>query len=495
MKHGSSSTASQNLNIVGMFDVHRPGSGILKCGDMDVSGGFQNLLALSYSLELVNTNKNINLPSSIKFSGLVFDTCSSKLKTQQVVSNYLSSDVCMDSKLRTDFNPANTATYLTQGTDNSLVANDLLSTVKQTVISPSSTSVSLENKPYLLRISPPDYLQALVMLRLVEHMKVNYIATIHSDDMHGKAAAEAFHSNNKVKDNQNLCITSKLEIGDKSTMENAKEIINTLVNKNGLVVVLLFTNPEHTRLLLRAAKEMNQIGRFQWVGSNLWGNRNQVVSGLEDVANGAITLQMRSEVIDGYMDYVKSLDFSKAEEKGIPLDWFEEFWQHTLSCRLSNGTKPLNQYTTTCKSSARITDDVIHQGRDVFNVIIATYMTAQGINNVEECRNKDDVFVCLTQLTDKGQHIFKGVKTAQWMVTLNESKNRSFNFKFTDAGYGDLGYVVYNYLKHKKSGTYSYNKVSLIIYLRMVTIKSEFGSFMFGYNLEIQINKVLFILF
>ena len=56
-------------------------------------------------------------------------------------------------------------------------------------------------------------------------------------------------------------------------------------------------------------------------------------------------------------------------------------------CKLENSTVVQDKYARICSPSDRITPDLVRQDDFVLQTIIATYMTAQGLSNVDECRD------------------------------------------------------------------------------------------------------------
>ena len=62
----------------------------------------------------------------------------------------------------------------------------------------------------------------------------------------------------------------------------------------------------------------------------------------------------------------------------------------------------------------------------------------------------------------------------------NDLGDNSFNFKFTDEGYGDIGYNIYNFHRDLTSGQYVYTKVSEIL----VDMKYKFELEYFCLNIK-----------
>ena len=451
---------SEDLNVVGVFNVHDMGKDSFKCGEMRVANGMQNLLAFFYSLDRINKNLNLNLPPSLKLGGLALDACSSGMRTRRDLFSLLAGDGLCTVRDKNLVKPDTIVTVMTMGSANSMASLDVVEPIGIPTLSPSATSPRLNGKPAFLRAVPPDTLQAKVMAEIAEMFGWSYVSAVNVDTEYGNEGVNAFIQ--EVKNtNKSICIATRIVLPLNLTMEQAKKKVIQLDEQKGAKAVIVFTNQKEARMLLLAAKELNLKDRFIWIGSDTWADNMDIIKGVEDVARGAITIQIRSEEVASFKQYVKELNL--LNRKGIPDDWFEEFWQHMHSCRLHNSSIAQTQYSRVCNGYEIITDDKIRQDTYVLYTIISTYMVAQGINNIRECRDSTlGVAGCLSQLKQKYQRITNGTRDAQWNVLPDElTGNRRLNFKFTNRGYGDVGYSILNIQQlPKDKKNYQYKRVS-----------------------------------
>lgn len=98
---------------------------------------------------------------------------------------------------------------------------------------------------------------------------------------------------------------------------------------------------KNLRGLLQAAKRLNITETFYWVASDGWGKQQKLVEGLEDIALGAITVELKSTRIPEFDDYMMSLTPDNNDRN----PWFEQYWEDTFNCVL-----PKNVPLTTEKS-------------------------------------------------------------------------------------------------------------------------------------------------
>ena len=57
---------------------------------------------------------------------------------------------------------------------------------------------------------------------------------------------------------------------------------------------------------MAAAKRLSITDHFIWVSSDGWGRQHKLVEGFEDVAEGALTVDLQSASVPGFDDYMYS---------------------------------------------------------------------------------------------------------------------------------------------------------------------------------------------
>lgn len=111
----------------------------------------------------------------------------------------------------------------------------------------------------------------------------------------------------------------------------------------------------HYRRILQAAKRAKATNEFFWVASDGWGKQQKLVENLEDIAEGAITVELQSENIPGFDQYMMSLN----PETNVRNPWFEQYWEDTFDCILPKNVpletnKPFNVCNPELKLSQRV---------------------------------------------------------------------------------------------------------------------------------------------
>ena len=95
--------------------------------------------------------------------------------------------------------------------------------------------------------------------------------------------------------------------------------------------------------MLAAAKRLNIRDHFIWVASDGWGRQHKLVEGLEDVAEGALTVDRQSNHVPGFDEYMVSLN----PRNNARNPWYADFWQEIFNCVL-----PANVQSTTLTASS-----------------------------------------------------------------------------------------------------------------------------------------------
>lgn len=107
------------------------------------------------------------------------------------------------------------------------------------------------------------------------------------------------------------------------------------------------------RRILEAAKRANLDTPFHWLASDGWGKQAYIFDGVEDIAEGAITVELQSDSIEEFDTYMAGL--SPAQNVRNP--WFSEFWEDYFACKLERNFPvvfgPRQNYAV-CNESVRL---------------------------------------------------------------------------------------------------------------------------------------------
>lgn len=104
--------------------------------------------------------------------------------------------------------------------------------------------------------------------------------------------------NNFVYSFPDVCLATSEVIGRDSVDADYDQIVEYL-NKTAARGVVVFASEHDTERLLAAVQRANLVGRFNWVGSDDWGNKYTPVENYKEVAEGAITLSHSADQDNG----------------------------------------------------------------------------------------------------------------------------------------------------------------------------------------------------
>ena len=202
----------------------------------------------------------------------------------------------------------------------SLQVANLLRLFKIPQVSYASTGTSLSDKTrydFFARTVPPDTFQALALVDVVQSFNWSYVSIVSSEGQYGDSGMKAFIHEARAR---NMCIAVNEKVPHSASSEHFDMIFAHLLTKPNAKAVVLFVRMEDARGILKAAQRANNINFFTWVASDGWGKEEKLVEGVEEVAEGAITVELQTTIIKEFDTYMKSLNPSNNKRN----PWFNE---------------------------------------------------------------------------------------------------------------------------------------------------------------------------
>lgn len=442
------SDTSADLNVVGFFNVHkRDAKDPLHCGLLDTRSGFQSALAFFYAIDSINSKRisNLQLPGNVKLGGVAVDSCSNHLRvSQDAFSILLGEEV---NRVRV-LDPTTIAAFLAMGHDNSKATSEIVSHRKITTINLGPPS-SLGTAPYYASMSSSMEQQTLAMASTLAYFNMAYVTVVYSDDDEGKQAYNLFLKQVNIVTNTRTSAC----IGKSYAMSDALEIIKALDKIAGSQIVVLFTNVKDTIALFEAVKSLNKGERFEWFISDRVDVASDIPSTLLEYTRGSLMMtpqeDSQSATMRDFQNYLTSL--TVVNHGNIPDDWFEEFWQLVLRCRLDNSSVAQDNFTRPCREDERLTTELIstYPVAGVYHSILAIYMVVQAASVTKDCQT--DLAACLSGREDKGEMVSASLRQTRL--------SNNLQFSFLSDGSGSLGYNIYNLQYERALNSYSYVKV------------------------------------
>lgn len=143
------------------------------------------------------------------------------------------------------------------------------------------------------------------------------------------------------------------------------------------------------RGILAAAKRQSIRNHFIWIASDGWGRQHKLVEGLEDVAEGALTVDLESNAVPGFDDYILSLT-PYNNQRNL---WYEDFWQEIFGCVLPHNTEQQSTLIgpTMCSPNLKLTKQIgYEQDSKIQFVVDAVYAFAHAMHALHQdvCRGR-----------------------------------------------------------------------------------------------------------
>lgn len=241
---------------------------------------------------------------------------------------------------------------------------------------------------YFARTVPPDTFQSIALVDVVKNANWSYVSIVYSEGSYGEYGIEVF---TREATERNVCIAAALKVPSAADDKVFDDIIQRLNKKPNARAVVLYTRAEDARGILEAARRSNLSQPFQWLASDGWGRQSKLVEGLEEEAEGAITVELQSENIPGFDEYMASL----TPDNNRRNPWFGEYWEEVFGCILKKNMPNLERFIShkwksnsvnqshVCSSKLRLTAaSGYEQESKVQFVVDAVYAFALALNNL-----------------------------------------------------------------------------------------------------------------
>ncbi|XP_074641006.1 uncharacterized protein LOC141898800 [Tubulanus polymorphus] len=452
-------TNNTGLNMVGLFNVHEQNDdNYLICGDMQITQGFQRVMAFFYAIDLVNANTDMKF----KMGGLAIDICSNNDRLHEDYFTYINKEgLCSEPPYEALIAPQTVFAYMTMASPESIISGPYMKSIGATYISPSASAPTLSDKtrfPYFLRTVPPDNLQAIAMASILRTFNWTYFLGVNTDSDYGNGGMDALWKIANAT-NSTLCMGARYKIDSDASVEDAMAVVMKLLKHEHAKVVVLFATGKNTRSILKAVQRMKVKDRFIWLGGDDWASEMEVVEDVESTAAGALTIEVRSFHVQSFISWLTKLSFQN--RRGIPLDWFEEYWQHVHKCRIQGSRVVLTKYVKQCLKNETITPNMVKYESATLHIIISTYIAAKGLSRISDCAAAGSFSACVWKLKKESRNsmIYNQIKSAVWTVLPSDLGSNRFDFTFTNEGYGNPGYFIYNFRYNTTTKKYEYVKI------------------------------------
>ncbi|XP_075430332.1 metabotropic glutamate receptor 2 isoform X2 [Ascaphus truei] len=438
------------LVIGGLFPVHEKGVAAEECGKINEHRGIQRLEAMLFALDAINRDPEL-LPG-LTLGGHILDTCSKDTYALEQALDFVrasltradgSEHICPDGSYAIHGESPTAVSGVIGGSysDVSIQVANLLRLFQIPQISYASTSAKLSDKSrydFFARTVPPDFYQAKAMADILRFFNWTYVSTVASEGDYGETGIEAFEQEARAR---NICIATSEKVGRSMNKKTFASVIRALLQKPSARVVVLFTKIEDARELLAAAQQLNVF--FTWVASDGWGALESVVSGSEEVAEGAITIELASYPLWEFSEYFQALH----PHNNTRNPWFREFWENKFQCRLS---------APDCAGRS-LKGVKFEQESKIMFVVNAVYAMAHALHNMNQALCPNASQLCPAMNPISGRRFYREyILNAKFDAPFPPPDTHSI-VRFDRYGDGIGRYNIFNF--QHTDGRYRYQKV------------------------------------
>ncbi|TSL47638.1 Metabotropic glutamate receptor 1 [Bagarius yarrelli] len=385
-----------------LFSVHHQPSADRvaerKCGDVREQYGIQRVEATFHTLDRINADPHL-LPN-ITLGCEIRDSCwHSSVALEQSIEFIRDSLIsirddskegskwCVDGTPSSHPPPSKKPIAGVIGPGSSSVAiqvQNLLQLFNIPQIAYSATSIDLSDKTlfkYFLRVVPSDTLQARAMLDIFP-LRVFHCRPFLTQASGSSESIESLESGmeafKELAAEEGLCIAHSDKIYSNAGEKHFDRLLRKLRERLPKArVVVCFCEGMTVRSLLMAMKRRGVFGEFLLIGSDGWADRDEVVEGYEQEADGGITMKLQSEEVKSFNDYFLKLRL----DTNIRNPWFGEFWQYRFQCRIPGHPQENPNYQKICTGNESLKDNYVQDSKMGF-VINAIYAMAHGLHDM-----------------------------------------------------------------------------------------------------------------
>ncbi|XP_043238837.1 metabotropic glutamate receptor-like [Amphibalanus amphitrite] len=430
-----------DLVLGGLFPVHEKGDGT-PCSAKLYNRGLQRLEAMLFAVDRINSDRRLLPHTTIGVN--ILDTCSTDTYALNQSLAFIKAPLdvmdtvafeCADRSTPRPKYRSKAVSGVVGGSYSTISINvaNLFRLFRIPQISPASTAQALSDKSrfeFFARTVPPDTFQATALVDMVQLFNWSYVSTIASEGSYGESGMDAFH---RQAAERNICIAVTEKVPRDATAKTFENIIMNLQKKPMARGVILFVRAEDARGVLEAAKRLRLREPFHWIASDGWGKQESLVQGVEEVAEGAITVELTSRRVAAFDRYMAEL----TPDTNRRNPWFRDYWQAFFGCSL----EPDAAEDTACDSALRLRPETgFVQESKVQFVIDAVYAFAHALEVLQLDVCGSNRYVCANMRRYDGGDFYK-----KYLLNVSFTDIAGSKVQFDARGDGLARYTIFNF--------------------------------------------------
>ncbi|UMM13023.1 hypothetical protein L5515_001507 [Caenorhabditis briggsae] len=396
------------IQIGALFPIHRQIAGSESCGEIWEQYGIQRSEIAMHTVNKLNEELPFKLGLSIR------DSCwTERIAMEQTIA-FLREGVAQCSCCQTpgcNKKSVPVVAVIGPGKSSSTIAvQNLLQVFRIPQVGYSATTPDLSDKEqfgYFLRVVPSDVFQAQAINRLLHHYNWTYVAVLYSAGNYGEKGFESLERLIAHR-SSSVCIAYSEKIKTLASDNEYRQVLTRLDSQNSRPqVVVCFCEGASMRQFFKAQKHLAdgkmQMKRFQWIGSDGWADRNDVVEDLEEEAEGSFSIRIHAPKIPGFRQYYTALH----PENNTMNPWFREFWQQKFNCQFAVSKEDKNNENIRICSGDENLDEQYKEDPKLSQVINSITVVALGLKAMYQDRCRDNSTLCTEMLSRNGTLLYE----------------------------------------------------------------------------------------
>ncbi|KAL1232801.1 Metabotropic glutamate receptor [Trichinella spiralis] len=365
-----------DVEIGALFPIHRKIAGTERCGEIWEQYGIQRTEIALKTVDAINDDNA--LLANLKLGISVRDDCwTERIAMEQTIimvrdavggpnahSKQQRCCCCPEDKHCQandgDEPTSNLVAVIGPGSsDVSIAVQNLLQVFHIPQVGYSATTKALSDKTefkYYMRMVPSDSWQAKAIVDIVKYFHWSYVAVVYTDGNYGEKGFEELQKNFDKEDN--LCIGVAEKIKSLAPAADYDALIRLLMtHRPQITVAICFCEGDTIKRIFQATKRVRESLQpdgndtyqgLQWIGSESWSDRKDVVAGVEDVAAGGFSFRIYSPRMTQFDSYY----FNLTPKNNFRNPWFVDFWEEKFHCSYTESTR--NLYPKICTGNENV---------------------------------------------------------------------------------------------------------------------------------------------
>ena len=428
----------QRFGISALVPVHKKGKSFFECGKFYGESVFQNMVAVAYALNQINSNS-----AGVGLGAIFFDYCDRTEKAREQLFSFYAGDISYDANEAT-LTPDRIVASLSFDDETAESVSSILSSNYIPHFSSPVAGVKKGDRKDVSIISsvPSRTAQLQVYLSLLKMFNWKHVSIIFDNDVTGKFLAKRFKM---FAQKEHICVSDTFGVHKIVSEEYAQELIETLSAEwKPRIIILLVDDAYNIRTILEVAERLGKSETFIFIAGTSWGNSEKVITGLNKIGSGALTITLETYDLPDFRLFISNLTLENHDP--LPDSWFHEYYQNKFQCYLSNSKNRMKQFKTACDGNESVHADDIIQDPFVFHTILSVNAIAHGLDSYirKQCKNVNSIDDCTVVQAELLLEIAYHGK-----ISLNNTEDLT---PFTQGG--AYGFHLWNY--REIGGSYGY---------------------------------------